>query len=305
MKIIDIKPKGFCKGVMRAIILAKKTRLENPTTPITILGAIVHNKYITSALKLLNIQTVETKGKSRLELLDEIAEGIVILSAHGSSQQVKDKALAKGLTVVDASCEDVISTHEVIREALSNQKQVIYIGKNKHPESEAVIQNFPQVQFIESVKDLDQLTIDKTKPCIITNQTTLSLLEIKDIVFEISKQYSFAEFINEICAATRVRQEAILNTEGLDVLIVVGDPNSNNTNMLAKIGKENGVNRVIQVECLQQLDLALLHEQDCVGVTAGASTPRYLTQMILDYLKELRLDSPDPFPPIQLEHLLD
>lgn len=110
MLVKGIVPRGYCKGVVRAIEIAKKQ--AHQTAPVYILGMIVHNQYIVNALEDLGIQTIDFKGKTRLELLDEINEGKVIITAHGASQKVFDKAKEKGLEVIDASCLDVIKTHD-------------------------------------------------------------------------------------------------------------------------------------------------------------------------------------------------
>lgn len=305
MNVIDIKPRGYCKGVIRAIILAKKTRAQYPEEPITILGALVHNKYIVQALGAFNIKTVNNPHKTRLELLDEINEGIVIFSAHGVSEQVREKAKIKGLKVFDATCEDVQSTHEIVREAIENNKEVIYIGKENHAESLAVIETFPSVHFITKLEDVDTLGLDKEIPLLVTNQTTLSTIQIQKILDRITTIYPQAEIINEICLATQRRQMAVINQSNLDVLIVVGDPMSNNTAMLGQIGKDNGIKKIIKIESIEQLDLSQLSKGETIGITSGASTPNYLTNQVIDYLKEVDLDNPSQLPKIDYSRILD
>ena len=137
MLVKGIVPRGYCKGVVRAIEIAKKQ--AHQTTPVYILGMIVHNQYIVNALEDLGIQTIDIKGKTRLELLDEINEGKVIITAHGASQKVFDKAKEKGLEVIDASCLDVIKTHDLIQDKLNEGYEILYIGKKGHPEAEGAI----------------------------------------------------------------------------------------------------------------------------------------------------------------------
>ena len=137
MLVKGIVPRGYCKGVVRAIEIAKKQAHQE--TPVYILGMIVHNQYIVNALEDLGIQTIDRKGKTRLELLDEIDHGKVIITAHGASQKVFDKAKAKGLEVIDASCLDVIKTHDLIQCKLNEGYEILYIGKKGHPEAEGAI----------------------------------------------------------------------------------------------------------------------------------------------------------------------
>lgn len=305
MKIIDIKPRGYCKGVIRAILLAKKARVDYPDTPIHILGSLVHNHYIVSALERKNILTVNDSKLSRLQLLDQINDGIVIFSAHGVSDEVKQKAVLKGLQVMDATCEDVQSTHDLIRDAISQDIQVLYIGKDRHPESLAITETFKSIFFMTKLEDLDQLNIDKNKELMVTNQTTLSTLEIRDLIDAILEKYPHAQINNEICFATRQRQEAIIKQTDLDALIVVGDPTSNNTAMLCKIGQDHGIPHIFKIESLHDLEIDQFKEDWTIGITSGASTPNYLTNMVVDYMKQIDLTNPNPFPEIDYDKILD
>ena len=136
MEIIPVIPRGYCKGVVRANEIAKNCAKDYPNQKITVLGMIVHNQHVVDALKQLNIHTIENKKKTRMELLDEINEGVVIFTAHGISEQVKQKAREKGLICVDASCTDVIETQKLVQEKIKAGYTVLYIGKKNHPEAE-------------------------------------------------------------------------------------------------------------------------------------------------------------------------
>lgn len=114
MEIIPVTPRGYCQGVIHAIQIAKKTCENYPDQKISMLGMIAHNKYVVEACQAMGINCLEAKNKTRLELLDEIDEGVVILTAHGVSNKVKEKAIAKGLILVDATCKDVTKTHEIV-----------------------------------------------------------------------------------------------------------------------------------------------------------------------------------------------
>ena len=129
MKVIKVRPRGYCKGVIRAISIARQCALDHPGRPITVLGMLVHNAYVKKALEEKGITTVEDSTKSRLELLDEISEGIVIFTAHGISDAVKRKAQEKGLICVDASCPDVVKTQNLVRSHIEQGEAIRYIGK--------------------------------------------------------------------------------------------------------------------------------------------------------------------------------
>lgn len=305
LNVIDIKPRGYCKGVIRSLRLLKNIREKYPDETISVLGRIVHNRYVAEAMDLYNIITVDYPGLTREQLLSYVDHGIVILSAHGSSDMVKDKAKAKGLTVIDAACPDVISSHKIIEDALKKNEQVIFIGKSKHPETEAVMQNFKNINLITNISDVNKFKIDPFEKIVIANQTTLSILDMRNLIEAIIKKYPNAKVIDEVCGATRVRQEAVIKNSNLDALIVVGDPDSNNTAMLAKIALDSGIKNVQRIETVQDLDLTKFHKNDFVGITSGASTPPYLTDMVSDYLKQINLAAPMPKPEIDISKILD
>ena len=178
MQVKAITPRGYCKGVVRAIEIAKNA--QNEQQPIYILGMIVHNQYIVDALKERGIQTIDIPGQTRLELLDQIQHGTVIVTAHGASEQVFEKAKNKGLNVIDASCLDVIKTHDLIKEKLNERYDILYIGKKGHPEAEGAISiDEKRVHLITSKNDIQMM--DPNKHYVMTNQTTMSLYDVYDL----------------------------------------------------------------------------------------------------------------------------
>ena len=178
MEVQAITPRGYCKGVVRAIDMARKAR--NAKQPVVILGMIVHNQYIVDALEKMGIRTVDHPDRTRLELLDEIEEGTVIITAHGAGEQVFAKAREKGLHVIDASCLDVIKTHDLIRARLRDGFEILYIGKKGHPEAEGAVSiDEEKVHLISGREDFG--TLDPNKRYVITNQTTMSLYDVQDL----------------------------------------------------------------------------------------------------------------------------
>ena len=283
--IIEVRPQGYCGGVLKAIQVAKQCRKENPEQKITILGNLVHNQYVKMALKTYQIQTVENKAKTRLELLDEIDEGIVIFTAHGVSQAVYAKAKSKGLQIYDASCPFVLSTQKIVQEKLKEGYAVFYIGKNHHPEAESIYSTSDQVYLIEKEEDIPK---NIQKNIFVTNQTTMSIYDIEYLFEAIRLQYPSVLIHDEICNATRVRQQAILNLQDQDVdaLIVVGDPSSNNTKQLACIGEKAGIPKIFRVETVKDIQLDDFKHCTTIAITSGASTPTYLTKQIIQYLND-------------------
>ncbi|MEG0823456.1 MAG: 4-hydroxy-3-methylbut-2-enyl diphosphate reductase [Erysipelotrichaceae bacterium] len=285
MKVIKVTPRGYCKGVVNAINIAKQTKLDYPTKNIYILGMLVHNSFVNAELNALGIITVENTKKSRLELLDEINDGVVIFTAHGVSSLVHQKALDKNLICIDASCQDVIKTQNIISEYIADDYDVIYIGKNHHPEAEAICELSNRVHLIEDTQDLFELgSLNKV---FVTNQTTMSYLDVESMFKLIKDRYPKAIFSSEICNATMIRQRAVMNLTNVDVLYVVGDTKSNNSNRLAAIGREQGINKVYLIDSIADVNTDQYNINDCVAITSGASTPTYLTNEVINYFESL------------------
>ena len=251
MQVKAITPRGYCKGVVRAIEIAKNT--QNEQQPIYILGMIVHNQYIVDALKERGIQTIDIPGQTRLELLDQIQHGTVIVTAHGASDQVFQKAKNKGLNVIDASCLDVIKTHDLIKEKLNEGYDILYIGKKGHPEAEGAISiDEKRVHLITSKNDIQMM--DPNKHYVMTNQTTMSLYDVYDLCEYAKTILPHVTIEKETCTATKIRQEAIKNMEeDIDIVFIVGDPHSNNTQKLASIASEK--KEVHMIESLDDLNI--------------------------------------------------
>ncbi len=303
MKIITLTPRGYCKGVVNAINLAKKCAKEHPNTPISVLGMIVHNDYVVKALTQLNIRTLDAKGKTRLELLDEIDEGIVLFTAHGISDAVINKAKEKGLTLVDASCTDVVYTKECVKSKVKDGYEVLYIGKENHPEAEAILSISSQVHLITNSTSIEKLSTDS--PLIyVTNQTTMSVLEVFHLIELIKEKFPHAFVEEEICSATRMRQEAVLNLSYADLLYVVGDPHSNNANKLKGIALENGIKQVELIETALDIKEKDLLNKEVIAITASASTPTYLTNQVIKLLEHYAQTQELMYPIIDLKQML-
>ena len=302
MEIIKVTPRGYCKGVVNAINIAKKAREKYKEEPIYILGMIVHNKYVSKALDELNIITLHDKNKSRLELLDEINDGIVIFTAHGVSDLVKEKAINKNLIYIDASCTDVIKTQNNVKDKLNEGYTVLYVGKKNHPEALAVLSNYENIYLISNLNDLNNINISDTN-IYVTNQTTMSLLEIQYIYDEITKKYPNAIIEEEICNATYKRQMAVMSLIDIDLLYVVGDPLSNNSNKLKDIALNNCTN-VILIESALDINANDLYNIKKVGVTSGASTPTYLTNQVIDVLNTFNETNKLIIPPINIKEII-
>lgn len=287
MEIIKITPRGYCYGVVDAMVIARNASLDKSLPrPIYILGMIVHNKHVTDAFESDGIITLD--GPNRLKILEQIDEGTVIFTAHGVSPEVKRRAKKKGLVCIDATCPDVDNTHQLIRDVKSNGYHVIYIGKKGHPEPEGAVGVAPDiVHLVQTLDDIDALPEAlMNQKLIVTNQTTMSQWDVKHLIDELKVKYPHIEVHEEICLATQVRQEAVATqADQADLLIVVGDPKSNNSNRLAQVSKEIAHTNAYRIADLSELKLEWLQDIESVAVTAGASTPTPIVKEVIDYIK--------------------
>jgi 4-hydroxy-3-methylbut-2-en-1-yl diphosphate reductase len=286
MQIIKISPRGYCYGVVDAMVIARNAALDkNLPRPIYILGMIVHNKHVTDAFEEEGIITLD--GKNRMDILDKVDKGTVIFTAHGISPEVRELAKKKGLVAIDATCPDVTRTHDLIQEKAQQGYQTIYIGKKGHPEPEGALGVAPgMVHLVETPDDVDALDLDYDK-LIVTNQTTMSQWDVADTMKKVQEKFPHVEVYNEICHATQIRQEAVAEQANqADVTIVVGDPKSNNSNRLAQVSQEIAGTKAYRIADITELDIDWIKDAKTVAVTAGASTPTPITKEVISFLEQ-------------------
>jgi 4-hydroxy-3-methylbut-2-enyl diphosphate reductase len=288
MKVIDLRPRGYCHGVAKALHMVKKTiEDENYPRPIHILGLIVHNKKITEAFRHFGVISLDNPLKTRLELLDDIDSGTVIMTAHGVSDQVIHKAQQKRLTIVNATCKDVSKVHYAVKNHLSLGYEVAYIGHKNHPEPEGILGISNDISFLTSAIDaLNFIRKYPDKPLFVTNQTTLSRYDI-DVVLNVLKvKYPDLLFDDDICDATTTRQQAVIEQAPVDLCIVVGDSLSSNSNKLAFVSQQERQIPSYRVEGVSDIDPEWFKGINSISVTSGASTPTKVTNEVIAYLKQ-------------------
>ncbi|CAM5204809.1 4-hydroxy-3-methylbut-2-enyl diphosphate reductase OS=Ureibacillus acetophenoni OX=614649 GN=ispH PE=3 SV=1 [Ureibacillus acetophenoni] len=292
MQVIKINPRGYCYGVVDAMVIARNASLDKTLPrPIYILGMIVHNKHVTDAFEKDGIITLD--GHNRKEIIEQVNEGTVIFTAHGVSPEIREIARKKGLVSIDATCPDVTVTHDLIREKSAQGYDIVYIGKKGHPEPEGAIGVAPnQVHLVQNVEDVDKLQLNNDK-LLVTNQTTMSQWDVKAAMDYLKQKYPHIEVHEEICQATQVRQEAVAEQAGAaDLTIVVGDPMSNNSNRLAQVSEEIAGTKAYRIADLSELKLEWLEGVEKVAVTAGASTPTPIVKEVITFLE--KFDPQDP-----------
>lgn len=286
MKVIKISPRGYCYGVVDAMVIARNAALDKTLPrPIYILGMIVHNKHVTDAFEEEGIITLD--GSNRREILEKVDKGTVIFTAHGISPEVRKLAKQKGLVTIDATCPDVTRTHDLILDKRDEGFQIIYIGKKGHPEPEGAVGVAPDiVHLVETEEDVHNLNLGSEK-LVVTNQTTMSQWDVKHIMDLLKEKYPHAEFHNEICNATQVRQEAVAENAGeADVTIVVGDPKSNNSNRLAQVSEEIAGTKAYRIGDISELEIDWIKDAETVAVTSGASTPTPITKEVISFIEQ-------------------
>lgn len=286
MEILRITPRGYCHGVVDAIRIAKRIGEERGGEPVHMLGYLVHNTHVTDELQGHGVALVD--APSRLDGLDRIDAGTVIFTAHGVSPAVFEKAKAKGLNAVDATCSDVIRTHELVDRLVADGYEVIYLGRRGHPEPEGVVGHAPdRIHLVQDEEDVEALAIAGEKVAV-TCQTTLSVWDTGELIERVRQKYPQVEVYNEICRATQERQEAAVEAaKEVDLVIVVGSPRSSNSKRLVEVVERRGGKPAHLVDSLEEIQPEWFRGVKRVGVTSGASTPSQLTRKVIEYLETL------------------
>ena len=269
MEIVKVSSQGFCKGVIRAIaIINKALKNDNIRKPIYMLGGLVHNKHI--------INAYENKGIIIVDNINDIYEGTVIITAHGVSDSIIDLIKSRNLDILNTTCFDVIKTHNIIKEKINDGYDVLFYGKNTHPETKGVM---------GISEDIDLLNITNPKLFFAT-QTTMSYLDVIDMLKIIQNKYPHIDSYEEVCSATKVRQTALIEeAKNADLCIVVGDHKSNNTNKLKEVCLKHTSTPCVMVESIKDLESYDFSNVFRIVVTAGASTPPAIVDEIINGIK--------------------
>jgi 4-hydroxy-3-methylbut-2-enyl diphosphate reductase len=281
-EILLAQPRGFCAGVDRAITIVEQA-LEKFGAPIYVRHEIVHNAYVVNDLR--------SRGAVFVDELSEVPAGnTVIFSAHGVAPAVRQEAEARGLKIFDATCPLVTKVHVEVTKMRKEGMHIIMIGHRGHPEVEGTMGQAPDgIQLVENVKDVEALGIPANDPVAYVTQTTLSVDETKEIVDALKRKYpAIAQpKKQDICYATQNRQDAVkFMAPQVDLVIVVGSPNSSNSNRLRELSEKLGVVSYM-VDQPSQLKPEWFVGKKRVGLTAGASAPESLAQSIIERIKEL------------------
>lgn len=292
MKILLANPRGFCAGVDRAIEIVNVC-LERFEPPIYVRHEVVHNKFV--------VEDLANRGAVFVEELDEVPDGaIVIFSAHGVSKAVEDEAERRDLTVFDATCPLVTKVHIEVNKFAKTGVDAVLIGHAGHPEVEGTMGRFdPQyggrIHLIEDVVDVDNLDLPADTELAFVTQTTLSMDDTAEVIDALKNKFPkiHAPRKDDICYATQNRQDAVKELAArCQVVLVVGSPNSSNSNRLRELAERLGAKAHL-IDNAGEMQKDWFAGVDTVGVTAGASAPEVLIQEVLDTLQSWGGEKPE------------
>jgi 4-hydroxy-3-methylbut-2-enyl diphosphate reductase len=286
--ILLAAPRGFCAGVERAIRtveLALDKRSPNDDRPVYVRHEIVHNKIVVDDLR--------QRGAIFVDDTRLIPEGATaVFSAHGVSPVVREEAAQRGLLTLDATCPLVSRVHAAVLRYAAQGHTIVFVGHAGHPEVEGVMGEAPgHVRLVQTVEDAQQVQVDDPHRVAYATQTTLSLDDVGPIVRALRQRFPdmVGPDTGDICYATQNRQEAVralVAEHGADLVLVVGSPNSSNSNRLREVAEAAGAQAHL-VGSVDELDAHWLDSVRCVGISAGASTPEHLVQALVHQLQAL------------------
>ncbi|MDO4845852.1 MAG: bifunctional 4-hydroxy-3-methylbut-2-enyl diphosphate reductase/30S ribosomal protein S1, partial [Oscillospiraceae bacterium] len=281
MKILLAKTAGFCFGVDRAVTLAERAAASGK--PAVTLGPIIHNRHVVHHLEQLGVGEVSSP--------EEVPDGCaVVIRSHGVSKAVYDALAARGLEIIDATCPFVKRIHNLVASAEEKSRRVVIIGTRSHPEVVAIAGWCHDPLIFETAEEWQKwLDLDEKNaktPLLMVSQTTSTQILWKKCREIAKKVCTNCEIFDTICEATEKRQEeALVLSEKCDAMVIVGDSHSSNTGRLAWICRQN-CGLVFSVDCAEDLNMALFHTVNTVGVTAGASTPSWIIKEVTNKMSE-------------------
>ncbi len=283
LKILLTAPRGFCAGVVRAVDIVERA-LEIYGAPVYVRHEIVHNKFVVDDLK--------AKGAVFVDELDEIPVGDhpVIFSAHGVPKAVPAEAQRRAMFQIDATCPLVTKVHMEAQRHYTQGLEIILIGHKNHPEVIGTMGQLPEgaITLIETTEDAEKIVVHDENKLAFVTQTTLSVDDTKDVIAVLQRRFPSitGPLKEDICYATTNRQDAVkLIASKVELLIVVGAPNSSNSLRLVEVGEKNGCPRGLLVQRAVDLDWSTLKGLKAIGLSAGASAPEVLVNEIIDAFK--------------------
>jgi 4-hydroxy-3-methylbut-2-enyl diphosphate reductase len=293
-QILLAQPRGFCAGVDRAIEIVERA-LQQFGAPIYVRHEIVHNAYV--------VEDLRNKGAIFIEDLDDVPAGnTLVFSAHGVSKAVREEAESRGLKIFDATCPLVTKVHVEVSKMRKQGCEIVMIGHAGHPEVEGTMGQAEEgMHLVETVADVERLQVANPSLLAYVSQTTLSVDDTAEIIAALKRRFPnvIEPKKGDICYATTNRQEAVkFMAPQVEVVIVVGSPNSSNSNRLREVAEKKGT-PAYMVDNASKIDPQWIAGKKRIGVTAGASAPEVLVQAVIDRLKELGAASVRPLEGVE------
>jgi 4-hydroxy-3-methylbut-2-enyl diphosphate reductase len=293
MKALLANPRGFCAGVDRAIEIVERA-LELHGAPIYVRHEVVHNRFVVDNLK--------DKGAIFVDEINEVPDDqTVIFSAHGVSKAVRKEAEDRGLTIFDATCPLVTKVHTQVSRHQKASRETILVGHARHPEVEGTLGQYDPslkqgaIYLVESIQDVDELHVNDPDNLTFVTQTTLSMDDTIDIIDALRKKFPniSGPKKDDICYATQNRQEAVKDLAAkCDLVLVVGSPNSSNSNRLKEVSEKLGTPAYL-IDNASEIDKQWMENVSTVGVSAGASAPEILVQQVIIKLQSWGAETVD------------
>jgi len=292
MKIKLANPRGFCAGVDRAIEIVNRA-LDVFGAPIYVRHEVVHNRFVVNGLK--------SRGAIFVDELDEVPDdNLVIFSAHGVSKAVQDEAKRRGLKVFDATCPLVTKVHMEVTKFSQDGRECVLIGHAGHPEVEGTMGQYDHsfggdIYLVENEQDAYQLKVKEPSKLAYVTQTTLSMDDTAKVITALRETFPDIEGPrkDDICYATQNRQDAVKElAAGCDLVLVVGSPNSSNSNRLRELSERIGCDAYL-IDDAEQIEKNWLKDVSVIGITAGASAPEVLVRGVVERLKTFGADAPE------------
>lgn len=289
MKVTLSKYAGFCDGVERAYKIVSEIA-TNPSVkrPVFVLGSLVHNKDVVEKIENLGINKIDFDGE-----VEKIAKrinkkiGTLIITAHGIGPKIFEIAKERGIDIIDTTCPKVVKVQRLAQIFFGRDHQVIIIGERKHKEVQGIHRWAKKKSLIVSDEsDIDNLDLDQKKPITVISQTTQNRDWVEEIADKIKKKYPLAEVLDTVCSTTRNRQiEAKELAEKNDMVLVIGSPASSNSNRLWEVAKSIN-EKTYFIERLEDIKKEWLDNCERIGITAGASSPRWIIKDVVEYLEK-------------------
>jgi len=279
--LLRVRPRGFCAGVVRAVDIVELA-LEAYGSPVYVHHEIVHNTYV--------VEQLRRRGAIFVEAIEEVPHGaVLVFSAHGVPPTVRDEAKARELKVIDATCPLVTKVHLEALKFARERRTIILIGHKDHQEIIGTSGEAPdRTLVVDSVAAVDALEVEDPRKLSFLTQTTLSLYDTQEIVARLRQRFPAIQgpASDDICYATQNRQEAVEQVaKDVDLILVVGSPNSSNSNRLVEVAQRSGVKAKL-IDSAADIDVRWLEGVSRVGLTAGASAPEVLVEQVSQRLAD-------------------